>query len=294
MASSTSCCCSPERALNERRPAAWPVLLTFAVAMLAIQVAGAVVLAAWAFLSLPPGNNAAIPAQIQVIVSTPIGLAMMILMTAVPLTVVAVVGGLLSGEPLADRLRTRVRGVRWGLVPLAVLGLAALSHFLSSLIELAGLGDRGTLLLMGQVLASARGWDLVLLGVVLALGAGTAEELFFRGFLQQRLSRRFGPRIAVVVAAACFGLMHADWVQGPAAALLGLYLGWMAERAGSVVPAMIAHAVNNSIAVLGARFEYPESPAIHAAVLLASLLLGIAFVLAQERAYRRASASASR
>jgi membrane protease YdiL (CAAX protease family) len=276
--------------VNERRPAAWPVLLTFAVALVVIQVAGAIVLAAWAFLTLPAGNNAAIPAQIQVIISTPVGLAIVILMSAVPLTAVAVVGGLLSGEPLADRLRTRVRGVRWGLVPLAVLGLAALSHFLSSLIELSGLGDRGTLLLMEQVLASARGWELVLLGAVLALGAGTAEELFFRGFLQQRLSRRFGPPLAILIASACFGVMHWDPVQGPAAALLGLYLGWIAERAGSILPAMIAHAVNNSIAVLGARWEFPESPAIHVAVLLASLLLGVAFVLAQERAYRRAPA----
>jgi membrane protease YdiL (CAAX protease family) len=278
--------------VSERRPAAWPVLLTFAVALVAIQGVGTLVLAAWAFLSLPAGNAAAIPAQMGVIVSTPIGLSVMVLLTSVPLIAIAIVGGLLSGEPLADRLRTRVRGVRWGLVPLAVLGLAALSHFLNALIQLCGLGDRGTLRFMGEVIASARGWELVLLGAVLALGAGTAEELFFRGFLQQRLSRRFSPRIAVLVAAACFGLMHTDWVQGPAAALLGLYLGWMAERAGSIVPAMIAHAVNNSVAVLGARWELPESPAILVAVLLASLLIGAALVLAQERAYRRAAGPA--
>ncbi|MET0552013.1 MAG: type II CAAX endopeptidase family protein [Vicinamibacteria bacterium] len=275
--------------MNERRPAAWPVLLTFVVLLFAIQVAGALVLAAWAYLSLPAGNAAAVPAQIQVLISTPVGLSVVVLMSAVPLILVAVVGGLASGEPLADRLRTRVRGVRWGLVPLAVLGLAALSHGLNSLIQLSGLADQGTLRLMGDVIASARGWELLLLGAVLALGAGTAEELFFRGFLQQRLSRRFTPRTGVLVAAVCFGLMHADWVQGPAAALLGLYLGWVVERAGSVVPAMVAHAVNNSIAVFAARWELPESTAIHVAVLLASLLLGTVLVLAQERAYRRAS-----
>jgi membrane protease YdiL (CAAX protease family) len=278
--------------VNERRPAAWPVLLTFAVALVAIQVGGALVLAGWAFLTLPPGHSDAIPAQIQVIVSTPVGLAVMVLLTAVPLTAVAIVGGLASGEPLADRLRTRVRGVRWAFVPLAVLGLAAFSYFLDALIQLTGFGDRGTLLLMGEVIAHARGWELALLGAALALGAGTAEELFFRGFLQQRLSRRFGPRIAIVVAAVCFGVMHADWVQGPAAAVLGLYLGWLAERAGSIVPAMIAHAVNNSVAVFAPRWPEPESAATHVAVLVLALVLGAAMVLAQERAYRRASAAA--
>lgn len=279
--------------MTERRPAAWPVLVTFVVAFFAIQLLGGVVLAAWAYLSLPSRDPSAIPAQVQVLVATPVGLAVVILLSAIPIAVVAVVGGLLSGEPLADRLRTRVRGVRWGLVPLAVLGLAALSHFLDSLIQLAGLGDQGTLRLMGEVIASARGGELLLLAAVLALGAGTAEELFFRGFLQQRLSRRFGPWPAILIAAACFGIMHGDWVQGPAAALLGIYLGWMAERAGSVVPAMVAHAVNNAIAVLGARWPSPESPTVHATVIAASFVIGVAVVLAQERAYRRAAAASA-
>lgn len=280
--------------MSERRPAAWPVLLTFAVAFVAIQAVGAVVLAAWAYLTLPPGNASAIPAQIYVIVSTPVGLSAMVLLTAVPLAAVAVVGGLVSGEPLADRLRLRVRGLRWGLVPLAVLGLAALSHFLNAVIQLAGYGDHGNLRLMGDVIASASGWRLFLLGAVLVLAAGTAEEVFFRGFLQQRLSRRFSPAVGVLVAAACFGVMHWDKVQGPAAALLGLYLGWLAERAGSIVPAIIAHAVNNALAVIGARWELPESTAVLVAVLAGSLVLGTALVVAQESAYRRASAAPSR
>jgi uncharacterized protein len=274
--------------VTERRPAAWPVLLTFVIAFVAIQALGAAVLAAWAFLTLPPGNASAIPAQIYVIVSTPVGLSVVVLLTALPLAATAIVGGLASGEPLADRLRLRVRGLRWGLVPLAVLGLAALSHFLNALIQLAGFGDHGTLRLMGDVIASASGWQLFLLGAVLALGAGTAEEIFFRGFLQQRLARRFSPRVAVLVAAACFGVMHWDKVQGPAAALLGLYLGWLAERAGSIVPAVIAHAVNNTLAVVGARWDLPESTPVLVAVLAGSLVLGTLMVVAQERAYRRA------
>jgi hypothetical protein len=274
------------------RPAVWPVLVTFVVLFVALQIGGGLVLAAWAFLSLPEGASpAAIPTQMQALLLTPLGLSVAVFLTSAPLAFTAVVGARVSGEPLGLRLRTRTAGVRWGLVPLMVLGMLAVSNALDSLIALAGLGDRGTLQLMGEVMASAQGLDLALLTLVVALGAGIAEELFFRGFVQSRLSRVWPAWLAVAVASLCFGLMHFDPVHTPAAALLGLYLGWVAERAGSIVPAMIAHVVNNSVAVAGARWPMPQSTEVLVAVLAGSLLIGTALVLAIEWACRRSRSS---
>jgi membrane protease YdiL (CAAX protease family) len=270
------------------RPAVWPVLVTFVVLFVALQIGGGLVLAAWAFLSLPEGASpAAIPTQMQALLLTPLGLSVAVFLTSAPLAFTAFVGARVSGEPLGLRLRTRTAGVRWGLVPLMVLGMLAVSNALDSLIALAGLGDRGTLQLMGEVMASARGRDLALLTLVVALGAGVAEELFFRGFVQSRLSRVWPAWAAVAVASLCFGFMHFDPVHTPAAALLGLYLGWVAERAGSIVPAMIAHVVNNSVAVAGARWPTPQTTEVLVPVLAGSLLIGAALVLAIEWAYRR-------
>ena len=280
--------------MNER-PAVWPPLLTFVVAVPALVVGGQALLAVWAALTLSPGvavSADAIAWRMQAIVRQPVGLAAAVLLTSVPLAAIALVGAALSREPLADRLRTHVARVRWGLLPATVLGMVALSNVLDGLLTLLGLSDQGTLKLMTDVIGGARGGELALVLIVLALGAGLAEELFFRGFLQTRLSQRFPPAIAIAVASVCFGIMHMDPVHSPVAALLGLYLGWITERAGSIVPAIVAHVANNAMAVLGARWPLPESDGLRLGLLAISTVVGIAVVVLVEAAYRRAPAPA--
>jgi membrane protease YdiL (CAAX protease family) len=273
------------------RPAVWPALLTFAVALPVLIVGGQALLAVWAALTLPPGaavSGDAIAWRIQEVVRQPVGLSVAVLLTSAPLAAAALIGAALSRERLADRLRTRVAGVRWGLLPAMVLGILALSNVLDGLLTLLGLADQGTLKLMTDAIGSARGGELAIVLVVLALGAGLAEELFFRGFLQTRLSQRFPPAVAIAVASVCFGIMHMDPVHSPVAALLGLYLGWITERARSIVPAIIAHVVNNAMAVLGARWPLPESDALRLWLLAISALVALAVVALVETAYRRA------
>jgi membrane protease YdiL (CAAX protease family) len=272
------------------RPAVWPALLTFAVALPVLIVGGQALLAVWAVLTLPPGVPAsgdAIAWRIQAVLRQPAGLSVAVLLTSVPLAAAALIGAALSRERVADRLRTRVAGVRWGLVPAMVLGILALSNVLDGLLTLLDLADQGTLKLMTDVIGSARGGELALVLAVMALGAGLAEELFFRGFLQTRLAQRFPPAVAIVAASVCFGIMHADPVHSPVAALLGLYLGWITERAGSILPAVIAHVVNNAMAVLGARFPLPESDTLRLWLLAVSTVVALAVVIVVESAYRR-------
>ncbi len=84
---------------------------------------------------------------------------------------------------------------------------------------------------------------LVALGAVLV---PIGEELLFRGLLQGWL-RRFGTAVAVVVAAAVFGVAHGFNVVLPAAIVLGVLLGIVRERSGSIWPAVVGHAVNNGV-----------------------------------------------
>jgi membrane protease YdiL (CAAX protease family) len=282
--------------VNER-PSVWPALLTFAVAVPVLVVGGQALLAVWAVMTLPPGVAASaetIGWRIQELLRQPVGLCAAVLLTSGPLAAAATIGAALSRERMADRLRLRGAAVRWSLVPAMVLGILALSNVLDGLLSLLGLADQGTLKFMTDVIGSARGGDLVLVLVVLALGAGLAEELFFRGFLQTRLAQRLPAAAAIVVAATCFGLMHFDPVHSPVAALLGLYLGWITERSGSILPAIVAHVVNNAMAVLGARWPLPESDGLRVTLLAVSVLVAAASVVLVERAYRRASAAPSR
>lgn len=84
---------------------------------------------------------------------------------------------------------------------------------------------------------------------VIGLLAPLAEEMVFRGaILRQLLESRFSPWTAIVLSALFFTLAHANPAQMPHAFLVGLLLGWMYWRTGSIVPAVAYHWVNNTIA----------------------------------------------
>ncbi|MGA3122635.1 MAG: CPBP family intramembrane glutamic endopeptidase [Polyangiaceae bacterium] len=68
-----------------------------------------------------------------------------------------------------------------------------------------------------------------------------ARELFFRGLLYGRLRRSAPATLTVAVTAVLFAGSSLDWRAMPSALLLGLALGWVRERTGSVVPAVAAH-----------------------------------------------------
>jgi membrane protease YdiL (CAAX protease family) len=180
-----------------------------------------------------------------------------------------------------------VRGrLGWPAVLLAILGTMALSNLLEALIGWMELSEMGTLAKLDADLAGARGAALsgTLLGV--ALASGTAEELFFRGYVQRGIERRLGGRrgasaIALLLASAAFAVAHFDPVHSPAAFVLGLYLGGITHLADSLWPAILCHVTNNTLAVLDSAFA-PDLPApgpvralLAATVVAASLILAV-------------------
>ncbi len=78
------------------------------------------------------------------------------------------------------------------------------------------------------------------------------EELFFRGFLLRSFGSAMRPATAIVLTAALFGLFHIlvrDALlleRFPPTALLGLVLGWVAWRTGSLWPGVLLHAIHNT------------------------------------------------
>jgi membrane protease YdiL (CAAX protease family) len=96
--------------------------------------------------------------------------------------------------------------------------------------------------------------------VLIGAAAPIAEELFFRGYCQTRLSERWGPAVGVGVTSVLFGVFHMNLVQGLCAGVIGVYFGWSAERSGSVRPAMLAHMANNTFALALAMAAGPGPP----------------------------------
>jgi uncharacterized protein len=81
--------------------------------------------------------------------------------------------------------------------------------------------------------------------------APIAEELFFRGFFFAGLRSRWSLWPSALLSGAIFGLVHAP--TGPTAAIplagLGVGLAWLYNKTGSIWPCMLAHFLNNALAI---------------------------------------------
>lgn len=85
----------------------------------------------------------------------------------------------------------------------------------------------------------------------IALLAPILEELLFRGAIQGSIQASGkSPWIAIVISSLIFGVVHMNPAQIPFAFLLGMMFGWLYYRTGSLLPGIIGHVLNNSIAAI--------------------------------------------
>lgn len=75
------------------------------------------------------------------------------------------------------------------------------------------------------------------------------EEIFFRGFAYTALRSRFGVASAMVMTALVFSALHMNLTAFLPIFFLGLFLAYLYERSGSLVPSMTAHVLHNVIMV---------------------------------------------
>ncbi len=85
--------------------------------------------------------------------------------------------------------------------------------------------------------------------VLIAVIPAFCEELLFRGFLLSSLRTSARKWTAIIAAAAIFGVFHFFLFKFAVTASLGVLLGYLCWQSRSVVPAIIAHLLHNSIGV---------------------------------------------
>ncbi|MEI7732362.1 MAG: ABC transporter permease subunit/CPBP intramembrane protease [Verrucomicrobiota bacterium] len=88
--------------------------------------------------------------------------------------------------------------------------------------------------------------------LVVAATPAICEELFFRGLVFAGL-RRFGTWPALLISSLLFALAHASIYRLLPTFLLGLLLGFVLIRTGSIFCCMLLHLLNNGLAVTLAR-----------------------------------------
>ena len=86
--------------------------------------------------------------------------------------------------------------------------------------------------------------------LVIALIPAIGEELTFRGVLQQGLTRKMNPHVAIILSAAIFSFIHFQFYGFLPRMFLGILLGYMFYITGSLWTSIMMHFVNNGTAVL--------------------------------------------
>jgi membrane protease YdiL (CAAX protease family) len=120
------------------------------------------------------------------------------------------------------------------------------------------------------------GW-LILWGIA-ALTPAICEEILFRGVLLSSSRPRLGDLRAVVLVSGLFALFHMNPYQLSITFLLGLVMGGLRVKTGSILSPMLFHLLNNTVILLLAR-RVADLPAPVALLMIAAMGLGLALVL---------------
>ena len=87
--------------------------------------------------------------------------------------------------------------------------------------------------------------------LAIAIGAPLGEEVMFRwGIMGHMLRRNCSAPMAIVVSAVLFGLLHMNPAQVFFAGAMGIMLGILYWRSGSLLWPFLLHFLNNSVACL--------------------------------------------
>ncbi len=86
--------------------------------------------------------------------------------------------------------------------------------------------------------------------ITFALVPAVCEEVFFRGLLQRQLARLMPGWAAVIVAALIFSFVHFQFYGFFARAALGMLLGFLLLRSGSLWPSIVGHFTFNGLSIL--------------------------------------------
>ena len=99
--------------------------------------------------------------------------------------------------------------------------------------------------------------SLLFILINVAVVPAMCEEILFRGFIFRLYTNSTGWFWGIFISGFLFGLYHFKLTQLIPLSLIGMLLAWLTYKSGSLIPAIVAHFVNNGGSVVAA-FYYPE------------------------------------
>lgn len=201
----------------------------------------------------------ALLARVAEIMQEPLGLLLVVLPGQAVFLAAAVIPAIMSPVPIATRLGLRRPRIPLWSIP--ILMVATLAVGLVNLLTLRLLGnDAGQQIeMLSAVFRDAPPAGFACALIVLSVVPGLVEELLFRGYLLGGFLRRWPPVVAVAFTSVFFAAVHLDPQHALLVLPLGVWLGVMTWRTGSIVPAVLCHLFNNLYGMIATRFTDPEA-----------------------------------
>lgn len=154
--------------------------------------------------------------------------------------------GLLNAQKLGLGMAWVRDGTAWGIGgALAILALAAVNG-----IVLQAVGADQPQIDAFRWLED-RSWDeFLLVGIGVAFVAPIVEELFFRGYVFNAYLTEKGAGAAYLGSSLIFGVVHGLPSLFVAIFGMGLVLAFLYRRTGTIIAPIVAHVVNNGVALV--------------------------------------------
>jgi membrane protease YdiL (CAAX protease family) len=141
----------------------------------------------------------------------------------------------------------KVKAIYFIPITISMAGLhilvAEISNFTTRLIPINDFWKNA----FNAALGDASVWKVL---ISIAVVAPIVEEVLFRGLILKGYLKHYSVRKSLIISSLLFGIAHFNPWQFVTAVIIGVAIGWFYERTDSLVPAVYAHALNNSMAVI--------------------------------------------
>ena len=242
--------------LTPARPRVWTTFVALLAALGAIvvsQIIFGIALAVWCATN--GGDLQNLAKELPDMLTKPLAFIALAMLSQLSFGLAAIIPARLSPEPTLSRLGlVSAKLPKWGfpVVMLSVIAPAALGLGLAHAVAWVIKPDPSVQKLYEQMTAGVA----VPFILCIALAPGFVEEIMFRGYVQRRFLQRWSPWTAIGVSSLIFALMHITPHAIAFAFPIGVWLGAVAWRTGSVWPGILCHAFINgfwNIWQIGAR-----------------------------------------
>lgn len=110
-------------------------------------------------------------------------------------------------------------------------------------------------LTQGETLDPETPFACLIAVIATAVVPAVCEELAMR-CCALGLIQKYGKAFGVVAVSIVFGLLHGNLIQFVFATMVGLIMGYVTVKTGSIIPAMLIHGFNNGMSAMSTVFVY--------------------------------------